>query len=304
MKRKHSLGHYARRIGTDIVRHPANRAHPYRALARGLGWQVRKRVVRRPIDVDYEGFVLRCYPDSNSASDVFYFTSRYDHHEMGFLDRYLRPGDGFLDVGANIGTYSLFVAARTGASARIEAFEALPRMAERLRENFRRNGLDQATVHQVAVGATAGRVGFLDFDVSSSVDHQTDRKGEVIEVEAATIDDRVRTGGFAVAKLDVEGVELQALEGAAGHLARTDPPVWLVEVFDHQLAKHGSSAPELVTWMGDRGYVAGTYDADRAELTFSPEGWRDHQNLIFVAESERRRVLARLAGADGARAIG
>ena len=79
--------------------------------------------------------------------------------------------------------------------------------AERCRENFALNGLHGAVVHQLAVGRDPGPVQFLVFDVASSIDHETDRKGTIIEVEVARLDDAVRGSGFAAAKIDVEGVE-------------------------------------------------------------------------------------------------
>ena len=298
MKRKYPLRHYIRGIAGEIVAHPANRAHPYRAVARGLRWQVRKRVVRKPFDIDYRGMVLRCYPDSGSASNVFYFTSRYDYHEMGFLDRYLRPGDGFLDIGANIGTYSLYAASRTGRAARIDAFEPLPRAADRARENFALNGLTNAEVHRVAVGSKPGTADFLDFDVSSSVDHDTRRKGDLLQVDVARIADLVEGRSYAFAKVDVEGVELEALRGAEPLIERCDPPVWMIEVFEHQLEKHATSARILDDWMHDHGFTAAWYDADTRELSYPTDAWTLHANLIYIADSRRAEVEARLR--DGA----
>jgi FkbM family methyltransferase len=298
MKRKRSAWHYVRQISHEVRAHPANADHPWRALARAVGWQVRKRVARGPVDVPFEGFVLTGYPDSGSVSNVFYFTSRYDWDEMAFLDRYLRPGGGFLDIGANIGTYSLFAAARIGRDARIEAFEALPVAAGRARENFERNGLTGATVHQVAVDDHAGEAGFLDFDVSSALDHDTDRRGRTpITVAVDRLDALVKGGGFAFAKLDVEGVELRALRGARRLVEAHDPPVWLVEVYDFLLRKHGGTEQELLAWMADAGYRATRYDAEAGQLVpFVPGEWLTHPNCLFVAEDRYQEVVDRLEG--------
>ena len=66
---------------------------------------------------------LRCYPDSPSASAMIYCHDSPDFHEMNFIRRYLRAGDTFLDIGANIGVYSLLAASRVGPSGRVVAFE-------------------------------------------------------------------------------------------------------------------------------------------------------------------------------------
>jgi predicted methyltransferase len=81
---------------------------------------------------------LLCYPRSNSASNVIYFTPYYDYDEMHFLQRYLRPGDVVIDAGANIGTYTLLAATCVGPTGQVIAFEPAPVAFARLRENVAR----------------------------------------------------------------------------------------------------------------------------------------------------------------------
>jgi FkbM family methyltransferase len=218
-----------------------------RALARGWGWQVRKRVLRRPVDVAYEGYVLRCHPDSQSASNVWYFTARYDHDEMDFLDRYLRPGDRVIDIGANIGTYVLFAARRIGPDGRITALEPEPRNATRLQENIDLNALGSLVeVHAVAVASETGEVEFtLDHDVSNAIVLTGAARGTRTVVPAVRLDEVVEAHErLAVAKMDVEGAEAMAMRGAEALLAERLPPVWITEILENQLQKLGSSAAE------------------------------------------------------------
>ena len=78
----------------------------------------------------------------------------YEPGIAGVLAAILRPGEVFFDVGANIGHHSLVAASR---GARVHAFEPVPRLAERLRENFRFNGIeDRLVVNVAAVGADPG----------------------------------------------------------------------------------------------------------------------------------------------------
>jgi FkbM family methyltransferase len=270
-----------------------------RAIVRATAWQLRKRLRPVPRDVAFAGMVLRCYPDSASASNVHYFTERFDWDQMGFLARYLRPGDGFLDVGANIGTYTLLAASLVGPGGSVTAIEPLPEACRRLRENLARNGLDAVVVHEVAVDERDGEVGFLDFDVSSSIDHDTDRRGrEPFVVPCRRIDALVPAGHLAAAKLDVEGVELRALRGAEGLVARHDPPVWLVELMDWQLVKHGDTAAGLVAWMDDHGFGPHRFDADAGELRDLAGRWADHDDVLFIARDRLDEVRARLAQAE------
>ena len=285
-----------RGILARVVEHPANHGHRARALARAVSWQVLRRLWRRPVDIAYEGFRLRCHPGSNSASNVWYFTPHYDLHEMAFLDRYLRPGDHVLDIGANIGTYALFCAGRVGPTGRVTAFEPHPLNSDRLVENVRRNGLQaMVDVHASAVSAEAGTVSFHSArDVSNGIAVDGDTRGPTIEVPAVALDDVVAPDPrLAFAKLDVEGAEVLALAGARRLLASRLPAVWLVEVIATQLRWFGVGVDHLYDVFGAAGYEPWTCESGTGELR--PGRPAGKANVVFVATSARPAVEARLA---------
>ena len=293
--RKHGPLGYARRITREVAHHPSNRGHVGRALVRSVYWQAQKRLRPRPVDIDYFGLSLRCYPDSQSASNVWYFTERYDYHEMDFVRRFLRPGDGVLDVGANIGTYSLLAATLVGESGWIEAFEADPVNAGRLRENLGRNQLTGVVeVHEAAVCATSGSVEFsVDLDVTNSIrgeHHQTVRTRTIPAVRLDDLVDRPT----ALAKVDVEGAEVEVLRGAVHLLREGRPAVWLIEVLDHQLRKFDTCREELVRTMVSADHEPLRWDADRAALR--PLDDEPRGNCLFVAREQRDEVEHRLRG--------
>ncbi len=246
---------HARTILKRTWNHPSNRSRRVRALGSAVEWQVEKRVRRRPRDVPFYGMRLRCHPDSQSASNVIYFTPRYNPDEMDFITAYLRPGDGFLDVGANIGTYALLARSRVGPDGWVDGFEPHPVAARRFRENVARNDLANVTVHEAAVGETAGRVAFVaGDDVSNRVASSFDTGRRTIDVEVVSLDDVLGDRGYAMGKLDVEGFETAALRGAIRHLAAANPPVWQLEMLDHRLRKAGTSRADLVALLADHGY--------------------------------------------------
>lgn len=147
-----------------------------------------------------------------------------------FCRAHLRSGGTVLDVGANIGLSSL-VAARVLGAERVLAVEASARNCVALRRNFSTHGLDPADVVHAAAGATEGTVAF----------HQASAFGHVVTAAnmaghggdatpLQTLDAIVAAHALTrvdFIKLDVEGFEQQALEGAEGTLARHDPVVFL-----------------------------------------------------------------------------
>ncbi len=296
--RKRSNLELTRRVLHDVWAHPNNRPARGRAVARALGWQVRKRALRRPIERSYLGTLrLRIHPDSGSGSNVVYFGDRYDRDEMAFVERYLRPGDGFIDAGANIGTYSLLASTCVGPLGHVDAFEPVPRLAAMLRENVALNHLgDVVHVHEVALSDRDGTAEFIDLDVSSSFAVAgRDYSARSFEVCVQRLDDAVPPDRrYALGKLDVEGAEHAAFVGMATHLAERNPPVWLVELLPNQLDRLGASSDQLATLLDEAGYELATYDADegRLELVAADDV---AGNVLAIARDALSMVRERLA---------
>jgi FkbM family methyltransferase len=176
-------------------------------------------------------------------------------HRLGLVDRHLafwggfeaeqiealaadmrRTGcDLFLDVGSNYGHYALQVARRV-APARIVAFECDPRNLARLRANLLLNGPlgDRIEVVEKAASSASGTLAFEQRGEGNPGASRVSAGGG-IAVEAVRVDEVVRAEGLAVfAKIDVEGHELEAVEGMSGLLA-ANRVVLQVEAFPDRL---------------------------------------------------------------------
>lgn len=136
------------------------------------------------------------------------------------LTRWLRPGDTFLDIGANVGFFSLLGARLVGPSGRVIAFEPVDHLAVAARRNAHLNGFDQIEVHTVGVGVEPGRAPLSITDhpggatLASDVDF--DEVTEIVEVPVVSISSMVQDGSIPhpdVTKIDVEGHELAVLRG-------------------------------------------------------------------------------------------
>jgi FkbM family methyltransferase len=299
---------YAVSIPRLVWRHPANRHRRTRAVARAIAWQLYKRLVRKPKEIKiYSGMRIRCYPGSNSASNLFYFTPYYEYDEMLFLERYLRPGDGFIDGGANIGTYSLLAAGIVGFGGRVVAFEPTPEAARRFRENLALNDLDWVDLREAALAERSGVVPFRsDQDVSNRIVAEQSVGIGDIQVPSVSLDECLPSGAeYAMAKLDLEGAEVVALRGAERHLSDANPPVWQVEIWDHLLRDMGTSTRELLSLLFDHGYEIARYDGETNRLDFqlgsSGGATREGENLLGVSRSHRDEVLRRITTIPPAR---
>jgi FkbM family methyltransferase len=148
----------------------------------------------------------------------------------------LRSGMVFYDLGANIGLFTLIGARCAGAGGKVYAFEPDPDLCQRLTENVSRNGFINVQVLQAAVSSVTGSADFVRADPTVSPDRGLGGIGaglpgsSVIRVRSMALDDFVRDAPPPdVLKCDVEGAEIEVLEGARSVL-QSKRPVIVCEV--------------------------------------------------------------------------
>jgi FkbM family methyltransferase len=277
-----------------ILEHPANHGHRLQALARYAGWQAWRRIVRRPMTVNFwSGLRVRVHPDlPYSWTAVYLRLAEYD--DMMFTLRYLRPGDAFIDVGANIGFYSL-LASSVNAGAPVVAFEPHPVACGRLRENAAINSFGNIHVREVAAGSAAGSA-MLTSDLGERnriwAGGSDDRSVEVpvVTLDAELTDFGLDPASVALVKIDTEGFEDKVLAGAHRLLDARPGPVWMVELTGLG-TRYGSDDAAVHAMFAERGYRPLVYVA--ANHRFAVHDGSEPGNLIFAREPEA--VEARLA---------
>jgi FkbM family methyltransferase len=284
-------------LGT-IWNHPSNRGRRLGTIFDALRWQAYKRLNKKPKVIDvYGGLKMRCYPNSRGASVMIYSSCWPDYDEMHFVTRYLREGDAVVDVGANIGIYTLLTASLVGKAGRVVAFEPGSKALPILRDNVSLNRLEQVEIREQVIGATDGEVAFLqDQDLTGRIAADVDVAGGSSPSMTRCITlDRVVQGPFALGKIDIEGAEPMAFEGGKQSLLDGNPPVWIMELKDRLLKKYGWTAERFAQVIRDLGYLLTVYDANSNELTIIGHDAADRENVIAIKESAMEHVKARLA---------
>lgn len=192
----------------------------------------------------------------------------HGQHETGterFMLHFLRPGSTFLDIGANIGYFSL-LAAVTG-EARAVAFEPQRPIAQLLVKSAAYNRVEgKVRVEAFALSnatATARMTSCPGNTGHSRLAGAGDKGVEPYDVPVVTLDDWLSgnpTGTVSVCKIDTEGGELQVLQGMAKLLDR-DGPAIVVEVIEDSLATFGASGSRVLGLLERHGYtdVTGRY---------------------------------------------
>ncbi len=177
---------------------------------------------------------FRNYVDRQIAFYGDYETAQHDYF-LGEMDR--RGCDVFIDVGANIGLYSVLVARRP-QPPRIVAFEPDPRNYDQFRANLLINGVTAAVeTHRLAVSNRAS-VAFRMASATSTGESRVDPTDpEAVGLPAVRLDEFLPLSGKTIfIKIDIEGHELAALTGMAG-LLRANRCFLQVECFAERLGQ-------------------------------------------------------------------
>lgn len=240
--------------------HPANRGRRLQALGRAVAFQMRGRLLRRPT-VGAIGRDARFIADiGTAAASKAVYANPPDWPEMLVWRDRLTPGDLFVDVGANVGTYSLWAG---DLGAEVIAVEPGPETVTRLRRNLALNDFPFHVVEAVATD----HEGVEQFDPAGD---STAHIGEGIEVKATTLDAILGDRHAAGVKIDVEGYERLVLQGATMALSERRIDCLQLEWNDLSKTALGESRHPIRDLL--RGYGYSLYRPDeRGRLVPDPD---------------------------------
>ncbi|MHB1162377.1 MAG: FkbM family methyltransferase [Chloroflexota bacterium] len=167
------------------------------------------------------------------------YLGAYDPVETRLMRDLLAPGDVFFDIGANIGYYSIIASQLVGESGAVHAFEPLPENCAFLSEVIATNSVRNIVANETAVGAVDGHAvlypGSLDvLSGSGWASFQPSKlRAEGHEYPLVSIDRYVQDASIdrvRLVKIDVEGMEMDVLQGMDALLSRADAPDLICEV--------------------------------------------------------------------------
>lgn len=202
-------------------------------LCQALYWQIEKRLFYCiKSKTLFNGKQIFLYPNTPSSSCLVY-TKIPDEVAITKLRSLSDEKTIFLDIGANIGLYSLCLIDKV---SKVYAFEAHPRTAQLLKMNFLLNQLPIEHIEQKAVADKIGQLSFTDFSDGSPINAISEDTKNTVHVESISLDAFIQNNNFSkqnnfILKLDVEGAEHLVLEGARNLLTEYNVRAILFETF-------------------------------------------------------------------------
>lgn len=286
----------ALRLLRYVWNHPLNAAARPAAIGRVLWWQSRARLLRAPRPLPFiDDTRLYATPGAHGVTGNWY-CGLHEPAAMAFTLHLLRAGDLFVDVGANLGSYTVLAAGAVGA--RVIAVEPVPRSFVGLQANVALNDIAaRVQCRQVGLSAAPGSLRFSVDRGSANAVVGAGEAGPALDVEVMRLDDLVGDDCPLLVKIDVEGHELPVLRGSTRVLADPRLRALIVETDDQRGAPPGDDAA-LRSQLEARGFRPVDYDFSARSLCAVGSTQR---NTIFVRDEAW--VAARLRQAPRFRLV-
>ena len=217
-------------------------------------------------------------PKSYIKTFQFYILANsWEELTTEMFKKVVKEGDVVVDLGANIGYFTLLAARLVGKKGKVYAFEPEPINYSLLLKNIELNGYDNVIATQKAVSDTSGKVKFyLDKeDTGAHSIYQLDKGERFIEVEAVNLDDFFKDNQHPinVIKMDVEGAEMAAFSGMKDIIRENKDLKIFVEFYFPGIKRAGSSPEEFARRLLEDYHFSiqaiGEYTKDRKYLTIN-----------------------------------
>ena len=221
-----------------------------------------------------------------------YFLGVYDEKGINFLKKILKKGDVFVDVGANIGCYTLVAAKLVGNFGEIHAFEPVSDIYDRLVFNTQLNlfeniFVNKNAVHEKAEWLTLRLSDQKNLGMSSIFPHDSEsgltEKVKAISLDAYVKEKKIRKADLI--KIDIEGAELYALRGMRETLHNMKPVV-MMEIAQNVLENSIFSSDEIFSFMKDSGYMPMVLNQYGEVIELEEEQISEHTNFVFFPSIE------------------
>jgi FkbM family methyltransferase len=278
------------------MEHPLNRDAKWKALRTFIRVQLGARMLRGNVCVQFPNDTMLLVPPTMKGAAHYLFPGLAEFDEMSFVMHFLRPGDLFIDVGANLGAFTILAGGVAGA--RSIAFEPSPSTFDFLTRNIRLNGLlGLAEGRNLALGSGEGKVSFT---TGLGTENHISRLGSgeaTVEVPLTTLDTQLigklpSGDSCIVMKMDVEGFEDEVAAGGRALLPQLH--ALLIER-SGQARRFGKDEADLHAHVRKLGLIPCHYDpSDRKLSRVSDE--LSGCNIIYIRDltkaNERLREAA------------
>lgn len=236
---------------------------PFRALS---GYAIQATGISEKFQVHCLHYKIPFYAKSNVALTLWVNPGVVDRAEE-FVYGFLKPGDTFIDVGANIGCVTAAGSLAVGANGTVLSVEPHPQTFKYLQKTVELNDCRNVKIFNTALGAEIGVVNFSDErrkDDSNCVAMDSESGIRVPCTTLSSLVEEQSASRIALLKIDVEGFEMQVLQGAEKILRCVE--CIYIEVLEHTLQKFETSTTDVLELLKSHGFKCYYFKDDRSNV--------------------------------------
>lgn len=261
-----------------ILNHPLSEGRRLSNLVRFVRWQLGARILPGPVAVDFSNGTKLLVRHGMTGATGNVYAGLHDFEEMGFVLHLLRAGDLFVDVGANIGSYTILAASR---GSHCIAFEPDAESFKWLLWNIGINDMSHRIgAHRAAVGDRNGQaILTVGLDTVNHVVTATEDGKEAQVVTMTTLDSALDGCAPIMIKIDVEGFENAVINGARATLEKQELCCVLMELAGTG-SQYGFDEMQLRTLMSGYGFEECSYAPFKRRLVLGAP--MSSNNALFV----------------------
>jgi FkbM family methyltransferase len=252
-------------------------------MRRVFAWQLASRLMRVPLVIPFTSNTSLVMEAGMTGATGNYYCGLDEFEDMAFVLHLLRPNDLFVDVGANVGSYTILA---SGTSrARTIAVEPLPATFARLRRNVRYNDLDDLVLlYNSGIGDSETTLKFT--STLGTVNHvvaEAETEIDSVEVPVLPMDKLLDDYQPLCIKIDVEGYEQKVIDGAASTLRKQSLRAVLMELNGSGM-RYGYSDDAIHSIMMEYGFLPFIYEPFQRALHQLPNRNTKSGNTLYLRD--------------------
>jgi FkbM family methyltransferase len=219
--------------------------------------------------------------------ESLFFIGKYEETELQFIERSLNNGNVFIDIGANIGLYTLLASKLVGEEGKVFAFEPFSKNFHSLKKNVSLNRSKNILLENLAVAETNKQIEIFyndqisNFGIASSYLTQNNMCEKIDAVSIDNYLNKHTVKELSFIKIDIEGGEYPALLGMKETLTNFSP-ILLVEINQEILSNTPYSERDIIDYLSGLGYNKFLLD-DKGNLLTTSNKIKSN-NYVFMKE--------------------
>ncbi|WP_419535976.1 FkbM family methyltransferase [Endozoicomonas sp.] len=278
-----------------ILDHPVNNGQKIKPIMRFLRWQIGSRLVPGAVVYEWISGVKFIVRNGETGLTGNIYTGLHEFEEMSFLLHVLKSEDLFIDVGSNVGSYTLLASGVAGANS--VSFEPVPSTFKRLQQNIWINNLNnKVNLINKGVASVQGHIAFTcDNDTMNHALADNETNENSILVDVTSLDAVLADQSPFLMKIDVEGYETLVLDGACEILKKDSLQAVIMEL-NGSGTYYGFDESAIVRLMHGYGFDTYSYDPINRKLIHMANKNSESGNTIFIRN--KKMVEKRLQSAN------